>query len=743
MRKKILLSGLFLFLCFLQTMAQRTITGKVTTTDGTPLSDASVIVVGQRTGERTGSDGNFSIKVPANAKQLEISFVGYDPQVVSIVGKNNVSVSLASSATNLNAVVVTGYSSQRKKDITGSVSVVDVTNLKQVPSGTTESLLQGQAAGVTVINSGVPGGGSNVRIRGITSIGNSDPLVIIDGVQGSMHDLDVNDIQSIQVLKDAGAAAIYGVRGSNGVVVITTKKGRSGKARITYDGYVGTQRPLKNGFNLANTPETGQAIQREFFNDSLALSHKQFGPNGVFQIPDYITPRGVVGTSPFTDPSTYALYSNQITKANKQGTDWFHEIFKPATMQSHTVSASGGGDKSSYYFSLGYFNQEGTLIGTYLKRYSARINTVFNIKDHIRIGENVYMFNKQNPGFTNQNEGNAISYSYRESPIIPIYDIMGNYAGTGSQGLGNSQNPVANQLRSLNNRSNDWQINGNAFAEVDFLKNFTARTSIGGTVDNYYYRYFNYTQYENAENNTNPNTYGEGSGYNSQVTWTNTLTYNNIFGQHSIKLLVGTEAITYYGRQMAATRGNYFITNSNNLTVDPNLWTLGFGPAATQTNTDNGGVYQSSLYSQFGRFDYSYGDRYLLSGTLRRDGSSRFSSGNQYGWFPSITAGWRISHEAFFPTVSWINDLKIRGGWGKLGSLSNINATNPYNLYSLSAANAGYDLGGTNNSSFTGAYANQNGNTNTTWEQDIITNIGLDATLFNNKIDFTIEWYKN
>jgi TonB-linked SusC/RagA family outer membrane protein len=742
MKKRILLSSLFMLFCFLQSMAQeRTVTGTVTSNDGTPLVGASVVVVGHKTGETTGSDGKFSISVPANAKTLRVSYVGYVGQDVSIQGQNDVTVSLQSSATNLNEIVVTGYTSEKKKDITGSVSVVNVKDMKQIPSGTTESLLQGQASGVTVINSGVPGGGSNINIRGITSTGNTAPLVIIDGVQGSMHDLDVNDIQSIQVLKDAGAAAIYGVRGSNGVIVITTKKGRSGKPRISYDGYVGTQQPLKKGWNLANTQETGEAIQREFFNDSLKLNNKQFGPSGTLQIPDYITPTGYVGTLPDSVLKTYALYSNQITKANKQGTDWFHEIFKPAMIQSHTVSASGGGDKSNYYFSLGYFNQQGTLIGTYLKRYSARINTLFNVKNNIRIGENAYIFNKQQPGFTNQNEGNAISYSYRENPIIPVYDIMGNYAGTHSEGLGNSQNPVANQLRSKNNTSNDWQINGNAFLEVDFLKHLTARTSFGANLDNYYYRYFNYTQYENAENNTNPNTYGEGAGYNSSTTWTNQLTYSNIFGEHSIKVLVGTEAITYYGRQIAGTRSGYFLTNTSNLTVDPNLWTLGFGPPASQTNTDNGGVYQSALYSQFGRFDYSYGDRYLLSGTLRRDGSSVFAPGHQYGWFPSITGGWRISHEKFFPMTSWLNDLKIRGGWGKMGSISNINATNAYDLYSLSAANAGYDWGGTNNSSFTGAYASQVGNTNTTWEQDIETNIGLDATLFN-KLDLSVDWYK-
>jgi TonB-dependent starch-binding outer membrane protein SusC len=747
MRKKLLLSGLFVLFCIAQSIAQqRTVTGKVTSAYGTPLSGASVLVVGQKTGERTNTDGTFSIKVPANAKILEISYVGYEPFRVSIVDQNNVAVSLQESSTSLNAVVVTGYSSQRVKDITGSVAVVNVSNLKTVPAGTGEALLQGQAAGVTVVSSGAPGQGSNVKIRGITSIGNSDPLYIIDGVQGSIQDIDVNDIQSIQVLKDAGAAAIYGVRGSNGVIVVTTKKGRQGPARITYDGFIGTQRPLKKGFNIANTSQQGEVIQQQYFNDNQPFNNttqKQFAnAAGQLQIPDYITPTGLVGTSALTDPATYKLYSNQITKANKQGTDWFHEIFKPATQQSHTLSASGGSDKSSYYMSLGYFDQQGTLIGTYLKRYSARINTVFNVKDHIRVGENAFVVNKQNPSFTNQNEGNAISYSYRENPIIPVYDIMGNFAGTGSQALGNSQNPVANQLRSLNNKSNDWAVSGNAFAEVDFLQNFTIRTSFGGSFDNYYYYYFNPTAYENAENNTNPNTFGEGGGYNSSLTWTNTLKYSNTFGQHNIQVLIGTEAITSKGRQIAGTRSGYFITNANNLTVDPNLWTLGFGPASTQTNTDNDGVYQSALYSQFGRLDYTYGDRYLLTGTIRRDGASVFAPGHQYGYFPSVTAGWRLSKESFFPTISWINDLKIRGGYGVLGNYLNVPNKNAYNLYSLSAANANYDLTGANNGSLVGAYASQIGNVGTTWEKDKITNVGLDGTLFSNKVNFSLEWYK-
>jgi TonB-linked SusC/RagA family outer membrane protein len=735
-------------------MAQRKVQGRVTGPDSKPIYGATVAVKGTNVATSTSTDGNYSLTLPVNSGVLVFSYVGYEVAEVNISGNTNltdVSVVMKPQTTSLNEVVVTGYSSQRKKDITGSVSVVNVNNLKVIPSGTTESLLQGQASGVTVINSGVPGGGSNVRVRGITSIGSTDPLVIIDGTPGSLHDLNVNDIESIQVLKDAGAASIYGVRGSNGVIVVTTKKGRPGKAKVSYDAYYGTQRPLKNGFNIASPQETVNAIWSEYKNDGINPSSLvpgpaagQFGNGATPVIPDYITPTAGSSANPLTADATYKLYTNQITKTNKTGTDWFHEIFQPAPIQSHSVSVSGGSDKSSYLFSLGYFNQQGTLIETYLKRYSARLNTVFNIKDNIRIGENLYAFYKQSPGFGNLNEGNAISYTYRESPLIPIYDTRGNYAGSNSKGFGNPQNPVANQQRTHLNKSNDWQLNGNAFAEVDFLKHFTARTSFGGTVDNYYFSSFSYTQYENAENNTNPNAFAENFGYNTGWTWTNTLRYSNIFLQkHSVTVLVGSEAIKSYGRAIQGRRGGYFITNPGNLTVDPNLWTLNFGPPSGQTTGNiNGTPYQSSLYSLFGRLDYGYNDKYLVSATVRRDGSSIFAEKYRFGVFPSFTGAWRVSHEKFMEGLTWLNDLKLRGGWGKLGSLSNTIATNAFSLYNQTAANSYYDIFGNSTSSTLGIYASQQGNEKASWEEDIITNIGFDATIMKNKLDISLEWYK-
>jgi TonB-linked SusC/RagA family outer membrane protein len=730
---------ILLFVCSgLGVFAQKSITGKVINSkDNSPIGFATVTVKGTNVATVTNADGSFTINAPSGNNTLIVSSVGFTTKEVD-ASSGNVSVSLVETTSSLDEIVVTGYTAQKKKDLTGSVAVVNVSNLKSVPGGTTESLLQGQASGVTVINSGLPGGGSSVYIRGITSIGNVNPLIIIDGTPGSLHDLNVNDIESIQVLKDAGAASIYGVRGSNGVVIVTTKRGKQGAAKVTYDMYYGTQEPIK-GFELANTQEFANVIWQTYKNDGIAPSHPQFGSGGSPVIPDYIIPTGAKEGAPGTKPEDYVLNvgaatgNNQITRADKAGNNWYNDIFSNAPIQNHTLAVSGGSNKSAYYFSVGYLNQQGTLLGTYLKRYSARINTTFNVKDNIRIGENAYLFYKDNPQITNQNEGNPISMAYRMPPIIPVYDIMGNFAGTQAVGLSNASNPVADRMRNANDRNRDWQMSGNVFGEVDFLKHFTARTSFGGNIDNNYYWYFNPTPYNNAEGSTSKNTYGEGSGYNSSWTWTNQLTYANIFGKHNVKILAGSEAISSYGRYSSLTRGDYFLT-------DPDYLVPNTGSPSTQSNSGSG--YRSSLFSLFARGDYSYNDKYLFSATVRRDGSSIFAVGHQYGVFPSFSGGWRISQEDFMKNISWLNDLKIRGGWGKLGSLSNTPTTNPYTLFAQDAYNSYYGITGDYSATALGFYASNLGNTNTTWEEDIITNVGLDATILNNKLDLSVEWYK-
>ncbi len=716
--------------------AQKVVTGTVTDASGKAVAGATIIVKGTNTGTQTDGSGKFSISAPGSNSRLVVSSVGFEPKEFSVGNKSNFDVSLSSSTSTLNEVVVTGYTSQRKKEITGAVSVVNVAQMKQTPVGTGEEALQGRASGVTIISSGQPGAASDIRIRGITGFGNNSPLIIVDGVRGDLHNINVNDIESVQILKDA-SAAIYGLAGSNGVVIVTTKKGKSGKARVTYDAYVGSQTPGP-GYKMANTQQEADAIWLQLKNSGLnpgdpTFGNAQFGKGATPVIPDYITPAGGFEGDPKADPATYDLNSNQITRANKIGTNWYDQITRNAFSQNHNVSVSAGSDKSSYFFSVGYQDIQGILKYQYLKRYSVRANTQFNIGNKIRVGENAYVFYKQNPTFSNQGEGSPFSTVFREDAIIPVYDIMGNFGGTKSQGLGNAQNPFANIYRTKNNRGNAWDMAGNVYAEVDLLKHFTARTSFGGVMDNNYYYYFNYVGYENAEGNTGSNSFHEGANYNTTWTFNNTLNYTNTFGQHSLKVLLGTEAVNYHGRNLEAGRSNYFSEN-------PNYWILNTGSPSGQSNT--GGAYQNSLWSQFARVDYGYAGKYLLNGSLRRDGASVFIGDARFNYFPAASAAWVISEENFLKPVTFINSLKLRYSWGKLGSTTGVQGTNPYNLYGSSAGRSYYDINGNSTTPASGFYRSNIGNVATTFEGDIISNIGLDATLLNNKIDFTIDWYK-
>ncbi len=755
MRQKIdcffvrLCAPMFLFLILgFSAIAQQPVTGKITNSkDGTPIGFATVTVKGTTVATVSNADGSFIINLPAGKTTLIVSSVGFTTIESQVTG-GVADIKLAETTSSLDEIVVTGYTAQKKKDITGAVAVVDVKNLKAIPSGNPDQMLQGQAAGVQVITSGQPGANSQINIRGITSFGNNDPLYIIDGVQASLHDINPADIESIQVLKDAGSAAIYGVQGSNGVIVVTTKKGKGAKTSLNYDGYVGVQKPISgNPLHLLDAPEMMQLAQK--VGDGTDL----YGDN--YTIPDYIYSdqvTGVRGTGnagdPAVDPSKYFFDPSHaadyfIAKTNKTGTDWFHEVFKPALQQSHTISASGATDKSAYMFSLNYLDQQGTVTNTYLKRYSVRINTMTTIKNIIRIGENAYVFYKDNPQVPNLWENSIIAGVYGALPILPVHDIAGNYAGAyDGPGLGNAGNPVAGQDRSGTDKRNTWDIIGNVFAEVDLFRHFTARTSFGGTVDNQYYYNFGFTPYESFENHNLANSFTEGSLYSSTWLWTNTLSYSNVFAQkHSLKVLVGSEAKNTYARGVEGARNNY----SPTLATDPYFWTLNNGTAQIVNQTygyyAGGPVVSTSLYSIFARLDYSFNNTYLLGATFRRDGASVLAPDVRYGNFPSVSIGWRISQYDFMKNIDFISDLKLRGSWGKLGSVLNVNPANPFNAYGQSTQSSFYDINGTSNSSVPGYLQTQVGNSKTSWEEDKIVNIGLDATLFKNKLDFTAEYF--
>lgn len=737
-----------LLCCILSSLAvtaQTKITGRIIGSDDKqPVVGAAIRIKGTTIGTVTDVNGNFTLSA-TSGQTLVITYVGYVTQEVSVTGQPSYNINLQTSNRTLTDVVVTGYTTQRKKDISGAVATVDVSAAKKLPTSSSEQLLQGQASGVTVITGGAPGAGSNVFVRGIGSLGNSSPLYVIDGVQtNSMSDINPNDIESISVLKDAGSAAIYGVSGGNGVVLITTKRGKSGKSTISYDGYYGTQVPP--GGNVWHILSPTDMSKLAYVAGDNGTASKIY-PGGAGTIPTY----GWAGTlgagaGNTIDLSTYKFDPNTpgndflIQKFNQQGTDWFHEIFNSAPIQSHTVTASGGNDKNQYLFSLGYLDQQGTLIYTYLKRYQARVNTVFNINDHFRVGENVTLYYRQTPynggSFGNQAENNAISMSYRIMPQIPVYDIGGNFGGTfdgpGGEPLGNASNPVANQYRTKDNYNKSWNVVGSAYAELDFLKHFTARTLIGGTTNNIWQNGFSaLNDYNSAEGHSSSNGYYENSQFYSNYNWSNTIVYKQIIGKHNISVLGGYEQKEFYGRYVSANATDLF-------SVDPNYANVSNG-----TKNNLAGSYANQPTSQqsfFGKADYIYNDRYILSGTIRRDGSSVFGPNKRWGTFPAGTVAWRMSQEDFLKGVNWVNDLKLRGSYGVAGNNSNVPGNNAFSLFGAGFGTSYYAINGGNTTS-QGFYTSQVGNANTGWETDKVLNIGFDASIFNS-VDLSVEYYK-
>lgn len=726
-------------------MAQDASTVSGTVTDqvtGEPLPGVNISVQGTTTGTTTNADGEYELSVPNLNETLLFTFIGYATATVDIDGRTTINVQLEPTTISGEELVVVGYGTQRAQDLTGSVSVVDVGDMAQLPETQVAEQLQGQASGVSVISSGQPGEEPSVRIRGFNTFGNNEPLYVVDGVPTqNINDLNSNDIESMQVLKDAAAASIYGSRASNGVIVITTKKG-SGNVQVNYDAYYGYQVPKSgNVWNILTPQEMADASWIAQRNAGQDPSHPQYGDGEEPVLPDFIDPPGSMEEEVdvsnyyinpnYTDPSELGEFV-YYTRANKEGTNWFDEIFDPAGSMSHNISVSGGGDMGNYLFSFNYLDQQGTLMEQYNKRYTVRANTEFDVSDNIRIGENISFSVTDNPQFGTLDEGGPIGMSYREQPIIPVYDVMGNFAGTHAEGLGNPENPVANAYRTRNNDYKNNRLFGNMYAEVDVWEDrITLRTSFGGEYFSGSGHSFIYPAYENSENATT-NQYNADSYYGYNYTWTNTLTFEESLNDlHNFKVVLATEAYKNKGQSLGGSTQDFF-------SFDPNFTNLSTG-SGTKTNYSS--RYENTLFSLISRVDYNYDDRYLLSGTLRRDGSSKFLN-NQWGLFPAGSVGWRLTEEDFFPESDVFTDLKVRAGYGIMGNELNVDPNNPYTLFAPSDVGTYYPIDGSNSGTTLGFSQSRIGNPDAKWEKNISTNIGVDATLFDGKVKLTADYYQ-
>ncbi len=703
--------------------AQRTVVGTVTSaSDNSPLIGATILVKGTDSGTITDIDGSYSIRLSGNDAVIVVSYTGFETQEVSVGSQTAVNVELTESATSLSEVVVTGYTAQQKKDLTGAVGTVNTEDLKQIPSSNINSQLQGRVSGVTVSGDGRPGSVAKVRIRGFASFnGENDPLYIVDGVPTlDVSTLNPNDVESISVLKDAGAASIYGSRAANGVILITTKKGQNKGVKVSYDMYVGSQNPSVGKVDILNTQEYADLQWLVYKNDGTTETHP------------------IYGESTNASPTIPAWAGD---------TDWFEEITRNALITNHDVSLSGGNDNARFYAGLNYFNQEGIVITNFSKRYSARLNSEYKVaKGRVTIGENLTVTGRTGNGISgNGAEASPVSRVYMSQPIIPAIIskqnetvgishtfVEGEYGGSGiASRTGNTPNILADLNRNAEDRQNDVRLLGSVFGDLKIMDGLNYRSTFGGTYQSGYNTDWTGATYERAENQAT-SAYNENSWYNSDWVWTNTLTLDKSFGLNRLLAVAGYEAVEYgVGRSVSASKAGYF-------SIDPAFRTVSNGASITGANS--GFNTPVRLVSQFLRADYSFNNRYYLSGTIRRDGASNFGKDFRYGVFPSVSAGLRVSD---LIAADFLSDMKIRGGYGTMGNQRAVSPFNQYNTYrGDDPGSTYYDLNGTGSSSLQGFAAAFTGNIDSKWETQITTNIGFDASLFDSKLQMSFDWYR-
>lgn len=742
---QIVIIGLYCSLGNISLFAQQKYNGRVLNDQNLPLAGASIILQVSQQTLISDQEGTFSLSA-ASGEEMLISYVGYVPQKIILGNTIDLTIVLRSTPVDLEEVLVVGYTTQKVKELSSSIAIVKPRDLTSLPLGQVEQMLQGRVAGLTVITSGMPGGSSNVRLHGIGNFGDVTPLYIIDGVPGDINNLNPQDIESLQVLKDASAYSIYGVRGANGVIVVTTRNGKAGKTHLSYDSYLSLTQPLSKGLDLLNPQETADltwlALKNSHQVDANGNPNSNFYGNGANPVlPDFFLAgpnlEGFPANAPQVNPNLHNLdFSKgpiyQIIPTNKRGIDWFHELFKPALSQQHTLSVSGAKENNRYFLSLGYLDQQGTLLYTYLKRYTTRVNTTFALGKHFRLGENLQLAFRTNPKVAIQQASNLneVVQALLTQPILPVYDIKGGWAHFNPFDF--EDNPIAKREIAKDNVNNSWEFLGNLFAEWDICKGLTWRSSFGGNLNNYYRTTFSQISYLPLSNEVPNNTLQEGSGYRRSLIWTNTLSYSTTFNaQHALKILIGTEAIDNYNRDLSAQKQGFF-------TSDLNYRFLNNGSPAGQSNASFASA--STLFSLISRVDYGLKDKYLLGFTLRRDGSSIFGPKKRYGWFPAASVAWRLSEEPFLQNLPWLTELKLRASWGKTGFYGNTNPFNQFTLYGGSIADAYYDIYGTN-APIQGFRVLGTGEPLTSWQEDIATTLGLEAILWNGRLNVTADWY--
>ena len=726
--KRMLLSIILVSTCTVL-YAQTEIEGTVTDVFG-PVIGATVIEKGTNNGTITDFDGNFKLTVQAG-KTLVISYVGYLTKEQSAA--NGMKVELKEDSKQLQEMVVTGYTTQRKADLTGAVSTVNVEDLAKQNENNPIKAMQGRVPGMNISADGNPSGQATVRIRGIGTLNNNDPLYIIDGVptKAGMHELNGNDIESIQVLKDAASASIYGSRAANGVIIITTKHGKEGKVKVDFDASVAAQ-TYAHKMKVLNAKQFGQVMWQGYINDGLDPNTNGLGykydwsyNNQGYPVLNGISMNkylDVAGTTPAAD------------------TDWFDETTRTGLIQQYNVSLSNGSDKGSSFFSLGYYKNTGIIKDSDFGRFSARMNTEYKLikigdRNILTIGEH-FTLNRTSEV---QAPGGFLQNVLQFNPSLPVYTTDGEFAGPVG-GYPDRENPYARLERNKDNRYTYWRTFGDAYININPFKNFNIKSTFGLDYAQKAQRIFTYPITEGTVANST-NAVEAKQEHWTKWMWNAIATYNLEIGKHRADAMVGMELnreddIWFSGKQY-----DFVVLNPDYMWPD-----AGVGESEAYGSGEG-----YTLTSFFGKVNYTYNDRYLASFTLRHDGSSRFGKNNRYGTFPSVSAGWRISEEPFMKKMTWLDNLKLRASWGQTGNQEISNLAR----YTLFVSNYGeaafggqsygtsYDIAGTNGGQTlpSGFKRNQLGNDDIKWETTTQTNLGFDFGLFHNSLYGSFEGY--
>ena len=729
-KMKTLLMSICLLLVSAVSFAQvEEASGNVTDNSGEPVIGATVTVVGGQgnAGTVTDIDGNFKVQVQSGSK-LSISFMGYKTQVVKAA--KGLRIVLEEDAKLLNEVVVTGYTTQRKADLTGAISVVSVDEIAKQNENNPIKALQGRVPGMNITADGSPSGTATVRIRGIGTLNNNDPLYIVDGVptKAGMHELNGNDIESIQVLKDAASASIYGSRAANGVIIITTKKGKEGKVKVDFDGSISVSSYV-NRMKVLNAKEFGQVMWRAYMNDGMDPNTNGLGYNYDWSYNEQ--------GNPVLNGISMKKYLDDAGTTPAADTDWFDEVTRKGVVQQYNVSVSKGSDKGSSFFSLGYYKNLGIIKESDFERFSARMNTEYKLlkNNSLTVGEH-FTVNRTSEVAA---PGGFLQNVLQFNPSLPIYTEDGNYAGPVG-GYPDRYNPVAVLERNKDNRYTYWRMFGDAYINLNPFKGFNIRTTFGLDYSQKQQRFFTYPVTEGNVAN-DKNAVEAKQEHWTKWMWNAIATYNKEIGQHRFDLMAGMELNRQDDIYFSGYKEGFAVLKPDYMWPD----------AGTTGAQAYGGGSGYSLVSFFGKANYNYADKYMASFTIRRDGSSRFGKNNRYATFPSVSAGWRINQENFLKKASWIDDLKIRASWGQTGNQEIDNLAR----YTIFVSNYGvgenggqsygtsYDIAGTNGGSTlpSGFKRNQIGNDDIKWETTTQTDLGLDFAFLGNTLYGNFDWY--